>query len=117
MKQTELDRFRKQLEEKRREVQDLVHAARTTESHHGETETLDLGDRATDAFNREVSYNVRINERNLVRRIDRALKRIESGDYEICVDCGRKIQKARLTAVPWARHCIECQEHLDREDH
>lgn len=116
MRRTELDRFRKRLEEKRQEVQQLVQAARSIESHHGETETPDLGDRALDAFNREVSYSVRINERDLVRRIDRALNRIDSGEYGKCVSCSHTIQKARLTAVPWARHCIDCQELLDRGD-
>ncbi len=114
MRRTELDRFRKRLEKKRQEVQELVQAARTTESQHGDTETPDLGDRATDAFNREVSYSVRISERDLVRRIDRALGQIESGTYGKCVNCNQTIQKARLTAVPWARHCIDCQELLDR---
>lgn len=116
MRRTELDRFRKRLEKKRQEVQELVQAARTAESQHGDTETPDLGDRATDAFNRDVSYGVRINERDLVRRIDRALGRIENGTYGKCVNCDRTIQKARLTAIPWARHCIECQELLDRGD-
>ncbi len=116
MRRTELVRFRKLLEEKRHEVQGLVQAARTVESQHGDTETPDSGDRATDAFNREVSYGVRIKERDLVRRIDRALGQIESGKYGKCVGCGKTIQKARLMAVPWARHCLECQEILDRGD-
>ncbi len=116
MRRTELDRFRKRLEKKRQEVQKLVQAARTTESQHGDTEMPDLGDRATDAFNREVSYSVRISERDLVRRIDRALGQIESGTYGKCVNCNQTIQMARLTAVPWARHCIDCQELLDRGD-
>lgn len=114
MRRTELDRFRKILEEKRHGLQALVQAARTTESQHGDTDLPDLGDRATDAFNREVSYSVRINERDLVRRIDKALGRIENGEYGRCTDCDKAIQKARLTAVPWALHCIECQELVDR---
>lgn len=114
MRSTELARFRKLLEEKRQEVQELVQAARAVESQHGDTETPDSGDRATDAFNREVSYSVRIKERDLVRRIDRALGQIEKGTYGKCVSCEKTIQKARLTAVPWARHCFECQETLDR---
>ncbi len=114
MRRTELDRFRKRLEAKRHQVQKLVQAARITESQHGDTETPDLGDRATDAFNREVSYSVRITERDLVRRIDRALGQIENGTYGKCVSCKKTIHKARLTAVPWARYCIECQELLDR---
>ena len=116
MRRTELDRFRKRLEEKRQEAQGLVQAARTAESQHGDTETPDLGDRATDAFNREVSYSVRISERDLVRRIDRALAQIEDGTYGKCVNCSQTILKARLTAVPWAHHCIDCQELLDRGD-
>ena len=116
MRRTEMARFKKILEQKRHEVQGLVQAARTAESQHGETETPDSGDRATDAFNREVSYGVRIKERDLVRRIDRALAQIDSGKYGKCVGCNKTIQKARLTAVPWARHCIECQEILDRVD-
>ena len=116
MRRTELDRYRKHLEIKRRDLQNLVQAARTSESQHGDTETPDLGDRATDAFNREVSYSVRINERDLVRHIDKALGRIEDGKYGSCVGCEKSIQKARLTAVPWALHCIECQELVDRGD-
>lgn len=114
MRRTDLDRFRNKLEEKRRELLNLVRAARTSESEHGDRDLPDLGDRATDAFNREVSYSVRINERDLVRRIDKALQRIENGKYGVCVSCDESIQKARLTAVPWALYCIKCQELSDR---
>ena len=114
MRRTELDRFRKQLEDKRRELEELIRVARTAEIRHGETETADLGDRALDAFTRQVSYGVRINERELIRRIDNALGRIDEGSFGDCVHCGKRIQKARLAAVPWALHCIECQELQDR---
>lgn len=114
MRRTELDRFRKQLEEKRRGLEALVHAARAAESEHGDTEMPDLGDRALDAFNRDVSYGVRLNERDLLRRINEALSRIDDGSYGKCVSCRGVIHKPRLTAVPWAQHCIACQELLDR---
>lgn len=114
MRRTELDRFRKQLDEKRRVVEGLVQAARTAESKHGDRDMPDLGDRALDAFNRDVSYGVRLNERDLLRRINEAINRIENGSYGKCVSCESAIQKPRLTAVPWALHCIECQELLDR---
>lgn len=114
MRRTEMNRYRKTLEDKRSTLLALVRAARDAESEHGDSETPDLGDRATDAFNREISYGVRIKERDIVRLIDQALGRIESGHYGVCVGCGRKIQKERLTAVPWARHCFACQELQDR---
>jgi len=54
------------------------------------------------------------NERIIVQRIDAALERIGAGEYGRCAHCGKPVQKARLDAVPWALHCIECQELQDR---
>lgn len=115
MTHTEFDGFRTSLLEKRASLLDRVKAARSAETKHGETvETSDLGDRATDAINREITYELTISERDLVRRIDMALERVDEGTFGACVHCGKNIQVARLKALPWARHCIECQELQDR---
>jgi len=44
-----------------------------------------------------------------------ALTRIDSGEYGVCIDCGRRIEEARLNAVPWTPYCLEDQEKHDRE--
>ena len=31
-----------------------------------------------------------------------------------CISCGKEINAKRLEAVPWTRHCIECQEKLEQ---
>ena len=31
-----------------------------------------------------------------------------------CIHCGQEINAKRLEAVPWTRHCIECQEKLEQ---
>jgi RNA polymerase-binding transcription factor DksA len=31
-----------------------------------------------------------------------------------CISCGKEINPKRLEAVPWTRHCIECQEKLEQ---
>ena len=47
-----------------------------------------------------------------------ALKRIEDGTVRGSVTvCGRPIEPARLEAVPWARHCLEDQEKIDKAAH
>jgi DnaK suppressor protein len=46
-----------------------------------------------------------------LRMIDEALDRIASGDYGICLSCDERIPDKRLTALPWARYCVPCQEH------
>jgi RNA polymerase-binding protein DksA len=46
--------------------------------------------------------------------IDRALARIESGDYGRCEDCGEQISEARLRVLPAAPTCVDCAAKNDR---
>jgi multiple antibiotic resistance protein len=41
------------------------------------------------------------------------LERIQSGDFGSCAGCGHAISLKRLQAVPWASHCIQCQERYE----
>ncbi|MDP1931627.1 MAG: TraR/DksA C4-type zinc finger protein [Gammaproteobacteria bacterium] len=43
-----------------------------------------------------------------LQQIDRALQRIDSGDYERCNKCGEAIGEQRLGALPWTEFCINC---------
>ena len=45
--------------------------------------------------------------------VDAALRRLVEGAYGICVDCGSDISEARLTAVPEAARCLECESTRD----
>jgi len=114
MKPSELNRFRELLRTKRTELLDRVRSARSSDATENETEAPDLGDRALNTMSRDLLYQLSTSEREIVRRIDAALDRIERGTYGNCVHCGNQVQKGRLQAVPWARHCIECQELQDR---
>ena len=49
----------------------------------------------------------------LSRAIGEALVRIRQERYGTCEECGQPISKARLEAVPWARHCKDCKERRD----
>ena len=42
--------------------------------------------------------------------IDRALERIEAGDYGTCASCDESIPAERLEALPTAVQCVTCQE-------
>jgi DnaK suppressor protein len=54
------------------------------------------------------------NDRQLLNSIDEALERIEGGGYGKCARCGDVLPDKRLEAVPWARHCIRCQDLHER---
>jgi DnaK suppressor protein len=51
----------------------------------------------------------------LLRQVKTALLRIREDVFGICIDCDSPISPKRLTAVPWAARCIQCQEIADRE--
>lgn len=47
-------------------------------------------------------------ERQEIRAIDTALRKIEAGVYGSCENCGRAISVKRLEAIPWTQYCSEC---------
>ncbi len=49
-----------------------------------------------------------------LREVDFALKRIESGDYGVCIECGREIEYERLKAYPTATRCLACQAQHEK---
>lgn len=56
-------------------------------------------------------------DRERLRRIAGALRRIEKGNYGICVSCGREISEKRLEAIPDAALCLECKRRRERDRH
>lgn len=48
-----------------------------------------------------------------IRMIRAALKRMESGEYGYCVDCGAKISDERLDVLPYTPFCHECAAKHD----
>jgi len=45
-----------------------------------------------------------------LKAIDAAFSRLERGRYGICEKCKQEIPIERLTAVPFAAYCIDCQK-------
>jgi len=48
-------------------------------------------------------------EREKVRLLNDALRRISEGTYGICEICGEQIPDTRLTIIPYARYCMDCK--------
>jgi DnaK suppressor protein len=69
----------------------------------------DPNDRATQESEFSLELRTRDRERRLIKKIDDALKDIESGDYGYCETCGIEIGIRRLEARPTATLCIDCK--------
>jgi RNA polymerase-binding protein DksA len=72
--------------------------------------TQDIADKAVSSYTREFLYSLTDGERSTLLQIDDAIARIDDGSYGFCVNCGQVMAEKRLTAVPWAPYCVDCQE-------
>jgi DnaK suppressor protein len=73
-------------------------------------------DRLQQRMNREVAIRNLDRESKLLRSIEEALDRMKNGTFGLCSRCEEEIPEKRLQAVPWASHCLSCQETLDRRE-
>ena len=64
-------------------------------------------DAGTATFEREKDLSIENNVRDLLRKIEGALKRMDAGTYGLCERCGTPIEKARIKALPYAELCIK----------
>lgn len=58
----------------------------------------------------EMALAAKRRREQLVRQIDEALKRIESGDYGYCVKCDEEIAEKRLELDPVVLTCVNCAQ-------
>jgi len=79
-----------------------------------EEATQDIADKAANSYTKEFLFHQSDENRRLLQMVSEALERLKSGTYGLCVSCQGEVQVKRLEAVPWARHCIECQEKQDQ---
>ena len=71
-------------------------------------------DAGTFTFERERDLSLGNNLRDLLDKVDSALRRIKAGTYGTCERCGRPIDKARLKALPYSVLCIDCKKLEER---
>jgi DnaK suppressor protein len=115
MEQAQLEYFRGLLQKK---LDDLLgEADKTLEEMTDMNDRFpDPTDRASVESNRSFELRIRDRERKLIKKINKALDRIEEGTYGICEDCGREIRAERLKARPVTTRCIECKSRQEKEE-
>lgn len=75
---------------------------------------MHMADVATDMYDREFNLGLASNDRELLQRIEKALKRIREKTYGLCLECDKAIREVRLKAIPYVETCLKCQEELEK---
>jgi DnaK suppressor protein len=95
--------------------EELIEESRETISHL-QQEVRDVGDeaeRATRETENSLELRTRDRYRKLIRKIDKALIRLEDGEYGYCEETGEEIGLERLEARPIATLCLDAQERWE----
>jgi DnaK suppressor protein len=114
MDRKKADTYRRRLLDKQEELLRLVSKSDQDGREADEEGTQDLADKAANAYTKEFLFHQSNDNRQILIMVNEALNRIKNGSYGICQVCEQEVQAKRLDAVPWARHCIECQEKEDK---
>lgn len=71
-------------------------------------------DLASSESDQSMSLRLRDRERVLLKKIDKALQKMEEGSYGICDSCGEEIGIKRMEARPVTDLCIRCKEEQEK---
>jgi RNA polymerase-binding protein DksA len=75
---------------------------------------IHMADIGSDNFEQEFTLSLIESDGNTLAKIEAALDRVEDGSYGLCEECGAKIPKQRLLAVPYATMCIKCASRTEQ---
>ena len=114
MDKKKVEYFKRRLLAKQAELLRLVTKSDQDGREADEEATQDLVDKAANSYTKEFLFHLSDEKRRVLQLISEALGRVKAGTYGACVACEEEVQQKRLEAVPWARHCIECQEKQDQ---
>ncbi|WP_138379443.1 TraR/DksA family transcriptional regulator [Luteithermobacter gelatinilyticus] len=103
------DRFRKILQSKKAELEQLIHTAQDNKAAVELDQTKVGRLSRMDALQAQaMSKEVERRRRLELQRIEAALQRLEDGEFGYCITCGEEIDKDRLSLDPSTPQCRNC---------
>lgn len=73
-----------------------------------------MAEQGSDTYDQSLALDIAAADRKLIKEIDDAIKRIDTGTFGICELTGKPIKIERLEELPWARYSIEAARELER---
>ena len=114
MNETTLTAFRTKLEKIRSTMIGEVKKKYKTGKNSPNEQVADIADEAAQSYARQLMMGFGEKEWGKLRLVEEAIEKMDSGQYGICSECGELIPEGRLKVIPFATHCVDCLEILEK---
>ncbi|MEW6435499.1 MAG: TraR/DksA C4-type zinc finger protein [Myxococcota bacterium] len=112
----DLKRFKKTLEDSRKAILENARKTMEEESNFDTDDLPDEIDQASSEYAQSMTFRLRDREKFLLKKIEKALARIEDGSFGTCERCEEPINLKRLEARPVTTLCIRCKEEQEKKE-
>lgn len=111
------DRLKKMLNKMKeqilQEAREEIKKFQTGEKRQIVEAVMDDADLSAIDLSEDISLKQLSTHRDILRKIEEALRKIEENTYGICEMCGDDISEERLKVLPFAIYCRDCQENIE----
>ena len=116
MDETKLASFRAILEEIRFAITGEAQEKYKPKKDHLNESVADITEDAVQSYDRQLIMGLGEKELRKLRLVEEAITKVDDGQYGVCLECERLIPEERLTVIPFASHCVDCLESIEKKN-
>ena len=116
MNETKIASFRTKLEEIRFAIVGEVQEKYKSPQDRLTEQVANIADDAVQSYERQLMMGLGEKEFEKLRLVEEAIEKIDRGQYGICLECEELISEERLTVIPFASHCVDCLELIEKKN-
>ena len=116
MNETKLASFRTKLEEIRFAMVGEVQEKYKSPQDHLTEQVANIADDAVQSYEHQLMMGLGEKEFEKLRLVEEAIEKLDKGQYGICLECEELISEKRLTVIPFASHCVDCLEIIEKKN-
>ena len=79
-------------------------------------QVADTVDNAIQSYGRQLMMELGEQEWKKFRLVEEAIKKIDDGQYGLCIVCEEIIPESRLEVIPFVAYCIDCLEAIEKKN-
>ena len=116
MNETKLASFRAKLEEIRFAIAGEVQGKYKSPKDHLTEQAADIADDAVQSYDRQLMMGLGEKELRKLKLVEEAIKKVDAGQYGICLECEELVPEVRLTVIPYTPYCVDCLETIEKKN-